>query len=126
MRDKSCVRGGRMSCLDVMGDARFMSDTLLRREFRGPGDTIEAAAYRIEMRWGAPATLIKRLRHRNVTDMLISNYVKLKAAYEAACDYSEAQARHQEALSRAAGINEANSFLAKAATLVPGAPEGVE
>ncbi len=125
MRNKISAPENKMSCVDAhIADARTMSDYLLRKEFRGPGDTIEAAIYRAERRWGVPASMLKRLRHRDVADMLLSNWIKLSAAYAAACEQSERQADHQEALARAVGINEDNSLLAKAAALVARQKDG--
>jgi hypothetical protein len=126
MGDKIRAAESKMSCVDAIGEARRMSDYLLHREFRGPGDTIEAAAYRVEQRWGAPATIIQRLRHRDVTDMLLSNWWRLRAAYQAACEAQERQADHAAQLAREAGVNETNSRLFTAATHLArstGAPE---
>lgn len=113
-----------MSCVENIAEARRMSDFLLQREFRGPGDTIEAAAYRAEQRWGAPASIIQRLRHRDVTDMLLSNWVAIKQAYQAACAHQENQLRHEVALARASGANEANSIALRTAVRVGGLKEG--
>lgn len=116
--------GKRMSCSDAIAEARHMSNYLLQREFRGPGDTIEAAAYRVERKWGVPSSLIDRLRIREVNDMLLSNWVKLKAAYEAACQQVERQAQHQQELAKDAGANAASSRLYKMAARLGGQEDG--
>lgn len=125
-RDKSVDGGNQMSVVDgVIADARQMSDFMLRQKFRGPGDTIERAAYEAQRDWGAPASIMLRLRRRQVTDMLLSNWVQISAAYRDAVAASERQAQHQEYLARAAGINETNSpFAAAAAALVAGPKDG--
>lgn len=115
MRDKSNVGGSKVSVVDAeMDRARGMADFLLRKE-GGIGDKLTWAAHQVELKWGAPASIILRLRHRDSSDMLLSNWVKLKAAYEAACLQVERQAQHQQDLARDAGINEANSRLYKMA-----------
>ena len=120
MRDKTSVGGVKMSVADGIAEARHMSDFLLSKEFRGPGDTIEAAAYRAEKRWGVPATIIQRLRHRDVSDMLMSNWWRLKAAYDAACVHQERMLRHELELAKAGGLNAANSALTRAAIRLAG------
>ena len=121
MRDKIRVGGDKMSVVDAsIADARSWSDFLLSRTFRGPGDTIERAAYEAEQTYGAPASILLRLRRREVTDMLLSNWIRLKNAKDAAVLCMERAAQHQEELARAAGINESNSRLFKAAVLLDG------
>lgn len=111
-----------MSVVDAsIADARRWSDFLLSRTFRGPGDTIERAAYEVEQTYGAPASILLRLRRREVSDMLLSNWLRLKQAKEAALAHMERAAEHQEALARAAGINEAsNPRLYQVAALLGG------
>ena len=119
MRVKSRVVGSKMSVMDgTIGEARRMSEVMLHKAWRGYG--IEDSAHQAEIRWAAPATIMLRLRRREVRDMLLSNWVALKNAYDAACAQSERAADHQEQLARAAGIHEANSKLfAAAAALAP-------
>lgn len=126
MRNKIHVGGDTVSCTESIAEARRMSDFLLQREFRGPGDTIEAAAYRAEQRWGAPATMIQRLRHRDVTDMLLSNWVAIKSAYQAACAYQEKHLEHEVALARASGADETNSIALRTAIRLGGKAEAAE
>lgn len=119
MRNKISVGGDKMSVVDVtIADARRMSSFLLAREFRGPGDTIQAAAYRVEQNWGVPATIIRRLQHRDVKDMLLSNWIRLKHGYEAACNRAAAAADHQKLLAGQAGNHAANSTLFALGTLL--------
>lgn len=112
MRHKSHVEGDRMSVVDgSIADAKRWSEFMLHRKFRGPGDTIERAAYEAERTWGAPASIMLRLRNREVSDMLLSNWIKLKAAYEAACLQVERQAEYQQERAKDAGANAVNSSL---------------
>ena len=112
MRDKTNVPGDKMSVVDgSIADARRWSEFMLQRKYRGIGDTIERAAYEAEKTWGAPASIMLRLRNREVTDMLLSNWIKVKAAYEAACLQVERQAEFQQERAKDAGANAANSRL---------------
>ena len=121
MRDKSRVGGNKMSVVDgTIADARRMSNFMLQKKFRGIGDTIERAAYEAEQTWGAPASIMLRLRHRDVSDMLLSNWLRLKAAYDAACETTERQAQHQQTLAEQAGINADNSRLYAAGAVLAG------
>lgn len=125
MRDKLRVGGDRMSVVDgSIADAKRWSEYLLQKKFRGPGDTIERAAYEAERTWGAPASIMIRLRQREVSDMLLSNWIRLKAAYEAACSQVERQAQHQQELAKDAGINEANSLLLRTSLRLVGPDDG--
>jgi len=108
-----------MSVVDgSIADARRWSEFMLQKKYRGIGDTIERAAYEAEKTWGAPASIMLRLRNREVTDMLLSNWVKVKAAYEAACLQVERQAQHQQQLAKDAGVNEASSGAYRLAALL--------
>lgn len=114
----------KLSCSNAIAEARHMSNYLLEREFRGPGDTIEAAAYRVERKWGVPASLINRLRIREVNDMLLSNWIKLTAGYEAACQQVERQAQHQQELAKELGANAVGSRLYSLAARMGGKEGG--
>ena len=58
-----------------------MNRKLLASEFRGPGDTLEAAAYRNQAKYGLPAPTSLRLWNREVTDMLLSSFAPVFGAY---------------------------------------------
>jgi hypothetical protein len=94
LRDKNNDREDKMS-VAYINDAKGMAKTLLSREFRGPGDTIEAAAHRIQMKFGVPASVILRLRHREVKDMLMSNFMALASAYRAASERLDRAFEHE-------------------------------
>lgn len=127
MRVKICVRGDEMSVMDVqIGEARRMSDYVLARKFRGPGDTIERAAYEAETTWGVPASILMRLRHRHeIKDMLLSNWVALVTAYDAAVSQVDRAAEHQRDLAKAAGRDDSSLYKMAALLACPkdGAPE---
>lgn len=81
MRDKSSVKESKMSDACITTPAKVMAERLLSWEHRGPGDTIEAAAHRLQTRLRVPAATLLRLRNRNVKDMLLSSFIPLALAY---------------------------------------------
>lgn len=87
-----------MSMAFTVDDAKVMGSFLLSKEFRGPGDTIEAAAGRIETNQGVPATLLLRLRNRDVNDMYLSSFSVLAAAYVRAKTRIDKAYEHERSL----------------------------
>lgn len=106
----------------VVDDAAKWADALLQRNYRGPGDTIEAASYRAQQKYGVPAQTFWSLRYRKPKDILASIYLTLRAAYEAECGRQEAKLRHELELAKAlqgganleAAIREAEAELGSA------------
>lgn len=114
MRNKINVVEDKMSVAYV-NDAKAMSEWLLRREYRGLGDTQEAAAGRAQTKWGAPATTLLRLRHREIPDMKLSTWASILEAFQRAGGridalYEEERSRH----------GESNSALVRLADFVAG------
>lgn len=85
----------------VVDEAAGWAEALLQRTYRGPGDTIEAASYRAEQKYGVPANTFWALRYRKPKDILASIYKTLQAAYEAECGRQEARLRHELELVKA-------------------------
>lgn len=85
----------------VVEDASRWAEALLQRSYRGPGDTIEAASYRAEQKYGVPAQTFWALRYRKPKDILASVYRTLQAAYEAECGRQEAKLRHELEMAKA-------------------------
>lgn len=79
-------------------DAKAMAEHLLFLEFRGPGDTIEAAAHRSQTKHGVPASILLRLRNRVVNDMLMSNFMALASAYVKANERVEKAYQHEKSM----------------------------
>ncbi|MDR6432000.1 hypothetical protein J2782_001735 [Brucella pseudogrignonensis] len=69
--------------VDFVSNAKGMSEFILERTFRGPGDTVDAAMHRAERLYGAPASWMHRLRYRSIKDMPVSAYAAIARAYEA-------------------------------------------
>ena len=103
-------------------EASGWAELLLQRTYRGPGDTIEAASYRAEQKYGVPANTFWALRYRKPSGILAHIYLRLKAAYEAECGRQEARLRHELELAKAlqgsptmeAAIREAEAALGSA------------
>lgn len=85
----------------VVSEASGWAGALLSRVYRGPGDTIEAAAHRAEQQYGVPAQTFWAQRYRRPKDMLASVYVRLKHAYEHECARQEAKLRHELEITKA-------------------------
>lgn len=78
-------------CIEYVFLGQKMANNLLNDEFKGAGDTIEAAAYRVQTKWHVPASLLLRLRHRaaQMRDMKISSWFAIFEAYQRACQKAE-------------------------------------
>ena len=95
--------------------AKKIANDLLNIEFRGVGDTIEAAAYRVETKWHVPSSVLMRLRHRaDIKDMKVSNWFAVFEAYQHAC--KQAEAKYQIARN----TNEIDPRLARLADFIAG------
>lgn len=89
MGNKPFVEDDKMTDVYVK-EARTMGEYLLRREYRGMGDTIEAAAHRVQTKLGAPASILLRLRHRReMKDMMLSSFAAIAEAYQKVSDKSD-------------------------------------
>lgn len=62
-------------------EAKRMSKELLHKEHRGPGDTIEAAAYRLQTKHGVDASVILQGWQREPRDWLVSRWMSLFQAH---------------------------------------------
>lgn len=114
MRNKSNVVDDKMS-VAYINDAKAMSRWLLNREYRGLGDTQESAAGRAEVKWGASATALLRMHHREITDMKLSTWATILEAFQRAGGrieflYEEERSRH----------GDGNSALVRLADFVAG------
>jgi hypothetical protein len=119
MRDKSHVSNDtildmetKMSMAFTIEDAKGMAGYLLAKEHRGPGDTIEAAASRNEVKHGVPANLLLRLRHREINDMLLSNFAVLANAYMAVKTKVDRAYEHEKSLAVDTKIRRMAAFVA--------------
>lgn len=87
-----------MNATMMIEEAQRMSREMLSKEYRGPGDTLESAAYRLQIKRGVPASTTLRLWNREVTDMLVSSFAPVFNAYLAFKDkVTDAADRMEEA-----------------------------
>ncbi len=82
-------------------EAARWAEALLNHVYRGTGDTIEAARFRAEQKYGIPASTFWALRYRRPKDTLVSVYKRLHQAYEAECGRQEAKLAHELAVTKA-------------------------
>lgn len=96
MGEQRVSAGGKK--LSVVEKARGWAEALQQAEFRGLGDTREAARYRVSRKTGVPESYLKRLRYRweEMTDIAASQYVALQEAYAELCEAIEAKADEYE------------------------------
>lgn len=78
----------------AIDDARYWAEELQKAEYKGLGDTREAARYRVSKRTGVSESYLKRLRYRatEMTDVAGSAYRALMLAYNDMCQRNNAAA----------------------------------
>lgn len=87
MRNKRSDRGDKMHVASISDpiwlgeEAKRMSRELLEHEHRGPGDTIEAAAQRLQTRLRVPASIILQCWNRPAREMKTSRWMAVFQAY---------------------------------------------
>lgn len=67
---------------DALEMARQMAVAILNDEFRGVGDTIDAAMFRVQQKTGISSSVLHRLRYRSGKDIWSGEFLHLKAVYE--------------------------------------------
>lgn len=83
----------------ALDEARFWAEELQKAEFKGLGDTREAARFRVSQRTGIEESYLKRLRYkwREMGEVAGSKYRALMLAYEDLVQRNEAAAREYRA-----------------------------
>jgi len=83
----------------ALEEARFWAEELQKAEYRGLGDTREAARYRVAQRTGIAESYLKRLRYkwREMGEVAGSQYRALMLAYNDMVHRNEAAARQYRA-----------------------------
>jgi len=104
-------------------EAQRWATALLEREHRGPGDTLDAAMWRAEQKWGIDHSTFWALRYRPPREIFTSVYMRLRQAYEMECVRQEARLQHELMLAKAAGFHAANSSVVAEAEALLGAKE---
>jgi len=79
----------------ALTEAKFWAEELQKAEFRGLGDTREAARFRVAQKTGIAESYLKRLRYkwREMGEVAGSQYRALMLAYEGMVQRNEAAAR---------------------------------
>lgn len=109
-----------MTDCTVVDEAAHWADWLVRREHRGPGDTVEAARLRAARKHKLPERLLWALRYRKPKRIWADLYVKLQEAVESEIARQERALEHDIAITRArqltpsgsAAVAQAEAFLA--------------
>lgn len=97
--------------MNALAESQFFAEELQRREYRGLGDTREAARYRLSRRVGVPESYLKRLRYKanEMRDVAGSVYKALRDEYERVCEANEAAAdRYRSERLKLEGNHEVN------------------
>jgi hypothetical protein len=119
--DKFHVTGDKMSAVDFSDPvfagkaAKRMASDLLLKEYRGPHDTIEATAYRVQSKYGVDANIIMQGWNREPRGMLTHRWLPLFQAWLAA-GFARADAAYEEERKR----HDDSSPLVRLADLVAG------
>jgi hypothetical protein len=76
-------------------DATEWANYLVRREYHGPGDTLEAAMLRASRKHKVPFNLFWTLRYRQPKRLWADAYLAIKTAFENECLRQEAKLRDE-------------------------------
>ena len=112
-----------MTDLSVVDEAATWADMLVRREHRGPGDTLDAARQRAARKHKLPEQVLWALRYRKPKRIWADLYKRLEMAVAAEIQSQEARLAHELAIHKAtlsstpagrALVSEAEALLANA------------
>jgi hypothetical protein len=90
-----------MTDLSVVDEAASWADLLVRREHRGPGDTIDAARQRAARKHKLPEQVLWALRYRKPKRIWADLYKRLEMAVAAEIQSQEARLAHELAITKA-------------------------
>lgn len=112
-----------MTDLSVVDEAANWADLLVRREHRGPGDTIDAARQRAARKHKLPEQVLWALRYRKPKRIWADLYKALEQAVAAEIQSQEARLAHELEIHRVALAATANgrALIDKAENLLGGA-----
>lgn len=80
-----------MTDMTAVDEAASWADLIVRREHRGPGDTLDAARHRAARKHKVPEQALWSLRYRRPKDLAASIYRSLYRAYVAETKSMEAK-----------------------------------
>lgn len=98
-------------------EARNWADFIVKQEFRGPGDTLDAAMARCERKHKG---ILWKLRYRPPRDIFVSAYAALMSAYQSEIERAERRLAAQMLQAETASSNATDTFAYRfASSLVP-------
>lgn len=115
-----------MTDLSVVDEAATWADLLVRREHRGPGDTIDAARARAARKHHLPEQVLWSLRYRKPKRIWADLYKRLELAVAAEIQSQEARLAHELAITKALTTSPAGRALVHEAEALLGAAQGQE
>ena len=104
-----------MTDLSVVDEAADWADWLVRREHRGPGDTVEAARLRAARKHKVPERLLWALRYRRPKRIWADLYKRLELAVAAEVERQEGRLAHDIEITRARRLSPAGGAVVDAA-----------
>lgn len=115
-----------MTDMSVVDEAASWADLLVRREHRGPGDTIDAARTRAARKHKVPEQALWALRYRKPKRIWADLYKRLEQAVAAEIQSQEARLAHEIAVTKAITTSQAGRALVDEAEALLGASAGEE
>lgn len=106
-----------------VNDAKLWANKLIAANYRGPGDTVEAAIHRAAVKHGIDPKALWRLRYRTPKDLLFSTWARIKQAHDAECERQEARLRHEIEITKALTTSKTALAAIRAAEAVLAASE---
>lgn len=109
-----------MTDLSVVDEAATWAELLVRREHRGPGDTIDAARQRAARKHKLPEQVLWSLRYRKPKRIWADLYKKLEQAVAAEIQSQEARLAHELEIHKAtlAATAAGRALVSEAASLL--------
>ncbi len=113
-----------MTDLSVVDEAANWADLLVRREHRGPGDTIDAARARAARKHNVPEQILWSLRYRKPKRIWADLYKALQLAVAAEIQSQEARLAHEIAITKAIATSPAGLALVDEAEALLASTQG--
>lgn len=115
-----------MTDLSVVDEAATWADLLVRREHRGPGDTLDAARARTARKHRLPEQVLWSLRYRKPKRIWADLYKRLELAVAAEIQNQEARLAHELAITKALPPTPARLALIAETEALLGQAQGTE
>ncbi|MCV0395442.1 MAG: hypothetical protein K5872_22100 [Rhizobiaceae bacterium] len=122
-RCKNPLREDQKMAEAYVEDAQRWADFLIKSEYRGPGDTLDAAMARCERKYRVSRSVLWSLRYRTPKDMLVSVYMALRDAYETELSKLDRRIENELRKAELIGPDATNSKAYRFARAALGEPE---